>query len=172
MLLVFNRTRSNGMIGNQIFNIRKTCWIKQLIRSCQTSFCNHTVVEMSDRFQTIHKAWCCLCIWLVHQAFIAIPVGPRFSRIDPHHNENLIFDLLLQVCQTTGIVHHSFFIIRRARPDHKKDPLVFSFDNSFQFSITRFFALQGWTFQAVKRSDLLLINLIALRNEYHTASLC
>ena len=101
MLLVFNRTRSNGMIGNQILNIRKTCWIKQLIRSCQTSFCNHTVVEMSDRFQTVHKAWCCMYL-VGTSSLYSHPRWSRFSRIDPHHNENLIFHLLLQVCQTTN----------------------------------------------------------------------
>ena len=127
-------------------------------------------MEMTNSFQTIHKAWCTMCIWLVHQSFVTIPIGSRLSRIDPHDDKNLIFDLLLQVCQAMSIIQNRFFIIRRARTDHKKNPLVFSFDNRFQLTITRFFPLQGRALQTVKRRNFFFINFSALRNEYHTAS--
>ena len=85
------------MIAYQVVHQHKIGRIEHLISRRQTSLCNDAVVQLTNSLQTIDKTRSFRSIWLVNQALIAIPIGPRLSSIDAHDDKNLVCDLLLQL---------------------------------------------------------------------------
>ena len=139
MLLVFNRTGTDGNVGEDVCQIPVILRIKHLISNWHTIGFKCMHMHLSDRNDSLKKIRCFLRIRLMEHSFITFTGCTRFIRINTRDNDYLVFNLFLDFCQTFDIFTYRFFIICRTRSDNGKKLVRFSGNNINKLLIQRTF---------------------------------
>ena len=118
MLLVLNGSRTDGNIGEQVFDIAPVLRIEHLVCSCEMRCFRSMQVEFSHGNQAFHHIRSLQGIGLGSDSLVAITIGSRLVGIDTGDNDYSVLHPLLNFCQTTDIVHNGIFGICGARSDN------------------------------------------------------
>ena len=75
----------------------------------------------------------------MQHTLVAHTDGSRFVCVDTGNHKNLICDLILYGAETTDVIDHRIFIIRRTWSDDQQKPVIFSLEDFTDLSVAILF---------------------------------
>ena len=141
MLLILNRTCTDGYIGEQIIDVIPVFRVKHLICCRQTGFFDSAQMQFTNSDQSCNHIRFCLRIRLCGNSFVSFTGSTWFVCIDTWNDDQFVFGLLIDFGKSVDVIHNRFFLVSGAGSDDNKEFVGFPAQNTGNLRITLLFDL-------------------------------
>ena len=124
MHLAFGRARANGTPTDQIADVLRRNHIQELT-ACRQTLAIDFNQQLTCNAQTFVDAKAFVQVGVIDQTF-PTHRGPRFFKVDPHHNFQGVLVFVAQGLQTSCVIQSCSGVVNRARANDHQQTVVFT----------------------------------------------
>ena len=110
--------------------------IKHLVCTGEACLLSSPQMKLPDSDDTAQHVLLFLRIRLVQHALVAEAHRTRFVCVDSRHDKYLVLHLILNISQTSDILHYRILIVRRTRSDDQQKLVRLARKNILELPVT------------------------------------
>src|SRR5699024_296110 len=158
VLLIFNRSCSYSLIGENVIEVASVFRIKHFLGSGESADFDGMQMKFPDSDQAFQKVWLFVRFRLMQHAFVSFSCCSWFVRIDPRDQNQFVFDFFVESGEPFYVFADCIFVICGAWSDDNKKFIGIPGEYILNLSISFFF-----DFFHVRRHRIFLFQLFRLR---------